>query len=110
MAKISAKYKVIYIIDPAVGEEGIAALVEKFKAMVEAEGTIVSLDELGKRPLAYPINDLPEGYSVPEERVKPWGYYVRMICECKPQFPAELDRVLNITEGVIRHIITDEEV
>ena len=96
MAKISAKYKVIYIIDPAVGEEGIAALVEKFKAMVE--GTIVSLDELGKRRLAYPINDLPE------------GYYVRMICECKPQFPAELDRVLNITEGVIRHIITDEEV
>ena len=56
MAKISAKYKVIYIIDPAVGEEGIAALVEKFKAMVEAEGTIVSLDELGKRRLAYPIN------------------------------------------------------
>ena len=98
MAKISAKYKVIYIIDPAVGEEGIAALVEKFKAMVEAEGTIVSLDELGKRRLAYPINDLPE------------GYYVRMICECKHQFPAELDRVLNITEGVIRHIITDEEV
>ena len=98
MAKISAKYKVIYIIDPAQGEEGIAALVEKFKAMVEAEGTLVSLDELGKRRLAYPINDLPE------------GYYVRMICECKPQLPAELDRVLNITEGVIRHIITDEEV
>ena len=97
MAKISAKYKVIYIIDPAQGEEGIAA-VEKFKAMVEAEGTLVSLDELGKRRLAYPINDLPE------------GYYVRMICECKPQLPAELDRVLNITEGVIRHIITDEEV
>ena len=47
MAKISAKYKVIYIIDPAQGEEGIAALVEKFKAMVEAEGTLVSLDELG---------------------------------------------------------------
>ena len=98
MAKISAKYKVIYIIDPAQGEEGIAALVEKFKAMVEAEGTLVSLDELGKRRLAYPINDLPE------------GYYVRMICERKPQLPAELDRVLNITEGVIRHIITDEEV
>ncbi|MFR8331107.1 MAG: 30S ribosomal protein S6 [Oscillospiraceae bacterium] len=75
MAKISAKYKVIYIIDPAQGEEGIAALVEKFKAMVEAEGTLVSLDELGKRRLAYPINDLPE------------GYYVLMICECKPELP-----------------------
>lgn len=98
MAKNSGKYEIVYIIDPAKGEEGIAALVEKFKAMVEAEGTLVSLDELGKRRLAYPINDLPE------------GYYVRMICECKPQLPAELDRVLNITEGVIRHIITDEEV
>ena len=93
MAKNSAKYKVIYIIDPAQGEEGIAALVEKFKAMVEAEGTLISIDELGKRRLAYPINDLPE------------GYYVRMICDCQPQLPAELDRVLNITEGVLRHII-----
>lgn len=96
MAKISAKYKVMYIIDPAVGEEGIAALVEKFKAMVEAEGTLTSLDELGKRRLAYPINDLPE------------GYYVRMTCECKPELPAELDRVLKITEGVLRSLITVE--
>ena len=98
MAKISAKYKVIYIIDPAQGEEGIAALVEKFKAMVEAEGTLVSLDELGKRRLAYPINDLNE------------GHYVLMTFTAAPALPAELDRVLNITEGVIRHIITDEEV
>ena len=37
MAKISGKYEIVYIIDPAQGEEGIAALVEKFKAMVEAE-------------------------------------------------------------------------
>ena len=40
MAKITGKYEVLYIIDPAQGEEGIAALVEKFKAMVEAEGTV----------------------------------------------------------------------
>ena len=64
MAKISAKYEVIYIIDPAKGEEGIAALVEKFKAMVEAEGTLTGIEEWGKRRLAYPINDLPEGYYV----------------------------------------------
>ena len=37
MAKITGKYEGLYIIDPAQGEEGIAALVEKFKAMVEAE-------------------------------------------------------------------------
>ena len=43
MAKISGKYEIVYIIDPAQGEEGIAALVEKFKAMVEAEGTLTSI-------------------------------------------------------------------
>ena len=66
MAKISGKYEIVYIIDPAKGEEGIAALVEKFKAMVEAEGTLTSIEEWGKRRLAYPINDLPEGYAPKE--------------------------------------------
>ena len=93
MAKISAKYEVLYIIDPAVGEEGIAALVEKFKAIVEAEGTLTGIEEWGKRRLAYPINDLME------------GYYVLMTCECKPELPAELDRVLKITEGIMRSMI-----
>ena len=97
MAKISGKYEVLYIIDPAVGEEGIAALVEKFKAIVEAEGTLTSVEEWGKRRLAYPINDLME------------GYYVLMTCECKPELPAELDRVLKITEGVMRSLITAVE-
>ena len=94
MAKITGKYEVLYIIDPAQGEEGIAALVEKFKAMVEAEGTLSSMDEWGKRRLAYPINDLAE------------GYYVLMNMECKPDFPAELDRILGITEGIMRRLIT----
>ena len=99
MAKITGKYEVLYIIDPAQGEEGIAALVEKFKAMVEAEGTLSNIDEWGKRRLAYPINDLTE------------GYYVLMNFESKPEFPAELDRVYKITEGVLRSIIVaqDEE-
>ncbi|MBR5026881.1 MAG: 30S ribosomal protein S6, partial [Victivallales bacterium] len=51
MAKISAKYEVLYIIDPDLGEEGIAALVEKFKALVEAEGTLTNIEEWGKRRL-----------------------------------------------------------
>mgnify|MGYP003398745056 FL=1 len=93
MAKISAKYEVLYIIDPNLGEEGTAAIVEKFKAMVEAEGTLTGIEEWGKRRLAYPINDIPE------------GYYVLMTCECKPDLPAELDRVFKITEGVMRSLI-----
>ena len=97
MAKISGKYEVLYIIDPAQGEEGIAALVEKFKALVEANGTLTSIDEWGKRRLAYPITDLME------------GYYVLMTMDAKPEFPAELDRVFKITEGVMRSLITDVE-
>ena len=87
----------LYIIDPAQGEEGIAALVEKFKAMVEAEGTLSEINEWGKRRLAYPINDLTE------------GYYVLMTIETKPAFPAELERVMKITEGVLRCLTTAVE-
>ena len=94
MAKITGKYEVLYIVDPAQGEEGIAALVEKFKAMVEAEGTLSNVDEWGKRRLAYPINDLTE------------GYYVLMNMETNPAFPAELERVMKITEGVLRCLVT----
>ena len=94
MAKIPGKYEVLYIIDPAQGEEGIAALVEKFKAMVEAEGTLTNIDEWGKRRLAYPINDLPE------------GYYVLMNFESNPAFPAEMERVMKITDGIMRCLTT----
>ena len=97
MAKITGKYEVLYIIDPAQGEEGIAALVEKFKAMVEAEGTLTNIDEWGKRRMAYAINDLTE------------GYYVLMNMECAPAFPAELERVMKITEGVLRCLVTTVE-
>ena len=97
MAKITGKYEVLYIIDPAQGEEGIAALVEKFKAMVEAEGTLSNVDEWGKRRLAYPINDLTE------------GYYVLMNIETKPEFPAEMERVTKITVGVLRCLTTAVE-
>ena len=97
MAKITGKYEVLYILETAQGEEGIAALVEKFKAMVEAEGTLLNIDEWGKRRLAYPINDLTE------------GYYVLMNFESKPEFPAELERVMKITEGVMRCLTTAVE-
>ena len=97
MAKITGKYEALYIIDPAQGEEGIAALVEKFKAMVEAEGTLSNIDEWGKRRLAYPINVLNE------------GYYVLMNFESKPEFPAELERVMKITDGILRCLTTAVE-
>ena len=97
MAKLSAKYEVLYIIDPAQGEEGIAALVEKFKGLTETFGTVSGVEEWGNRRLAYPINDLTE------------GYYVYMTCDVKPDMPAELDRVFKITDGILRSIIVAVE-
>ena len=70
---------------------------KKFKGIVEAHGTLTSVDEWGKRRLAYPINDLIE------------GYYVYMTCEVTPEMPAELDRVFKITDGILRSIIVAVE-
>ena len=93
MAKVSENYEVMYIIDPDLGEEGTAAIVEKFKGLIEANGTISSMEEMGKRKLAYPINYKTE------------GYYVLVQFTSEPAFPAELDRVLRITDGIIRSLI-----
>lgn len=93
MAKINANYEAMYILDPSLNEEAVAALVAKFKAVVEANGTVSEVDEWGKRRLAYPINDLNE------------GHYVLMTFTAAPDLPAELDRVLKITEGVMRSMI-----
>ncbi len=79
--------------DPALGEEAIAAMIEKFKALVETQGTVSAIDDWGKRRLAYPINDLTE------------GHYVLMTFTAAPELPAELDRVLKITEGIMRSMI-----
>ena len=93
MAKLSANDEAVYILDADLGEEATAALVAKFKTLVESNGTLTEVDEWGKRRLAYPINDLNE------------GYYVLMTFSSAPAFPAELDRVLKITDSVMRSMI-----
>ena len=93
MAKLSANYEAVYILDADLGEEATAALVAKFKNLVESNGTLAEVDEWGKRRLAYPINYEHE------------GYYVKFDFTSTPDFPAELDRIYKITEGVIRSLI-----
>ena len=83
-------YETMLVFSVANGDESVAALVEKFKALIEANGTIESVDEWGKRKLAYPINYETE------------GYYMLVNFTCEPEFPAELDRIVKITEGVLR--------
>ncbi len=97
MAKLSGNYEVVFILDPNLSEEATATLVEKFKTLIESKGTLSEVSEWGKRRLAYPINDLNE------------GYYVLMTFSSTPDLPAELDRVLRITEGVMRSLIVAPE-
>ena len=93
MAKVSANYEVVYIIDPAQGEEGIANLVANFKSLAEQNGSAVEVEEWGSRKLAYPINYKTE------------GYYVLMNFTSEPSFPRELDRKLRIADGIMRSLI-----
>ncbi|MBR3640849.1 MAG: 30S ribosomal protein S6 [Oscillibacter sp.] len=93
MAKVSAKYEVVFVIDPAQGEEAVAAQVAKFQALAEQNGSDVVVEEWGTRKLAYPINYKTE------------GYYVLMTFTSGPEFPRELDRILRITEGIMRSLI-----
>ena len=92
MDKISS-YETLFIVDAQQGDDGIKALVDKFTGLIAANGTIESVDEWGKRKLAYPINDLTE------------GYYVLVNFKSAPTLPLELERVFGITEGILRSIV-----
>lgn len=93
MAKLSGKYEVMVVFSMKNGEEAVKELIEKFKSLIEKNGTIEEVSEWGKRKLAYEIDDQTE------------GYYALYTFESKPDFPAELDRIFKITEGVMRSMI-----
>lgn len=84
-----SNYETIIVYSLANGEEAAKELAAKFQAMMAEHGAVDSVDEWGKRKLAYLIND--------EE----YGYYVLYNHSCDATYPAELMRVLNITEGVL---------
>ena len=88
-----SKYETVMVFSLTKGEEAAKELTEKFKALIESNGTLESVVEWGKRKLAYLINDEAE------------GYYVLYNYEADPKFPAELDRIAKITDGVLRTLI-----
>lgn len=94
MAKKTEKYELMAVYSLVNGEDAVKELVAKFKDKIEAAATLENIDEWGKRKLAYPINDEPD------------GYYALYTFTSAPEFPAELERVLNITDGVLRFLVT----
>ncbi len=97
MAKVTGKYETLFIVNPNLGDEETAAVVDKFKSLIEANGSVEKVDDWGKRRLAYPINDLME------------GYYTLIEFTSVPTFPAELDRKYKIDDNIMRSMIIAQE-
>ena len=88
-------YELVYIINPTVEEEARKELIARFNGMIEQNGgTVDKVDEWGKRRLAYPINDLPE------------GYYVLVHYTAESSVPKEIERNLGITDNILRYLTT----
>lgn len=98
MAGIVNSYETVMVLSTKLGEEGIASTVEKFKTLIAAHGTIDVVDEWGKRRLAYPIEKQTE------------GYYALISFKSSPDFIAELNRIYNITDGVLRSAVKKIEI
>lgn len=93
MAKKQESYELMTVFSLKDGEEAAKELVEKFREKIASDATLDEVNEWGKRKLAYPINYETE------------GYYVIAQFSSEESFPAELDRVINITDGVLRSLI-----
>lgn len=86
-------YEIVMVFSLKNGEDAVEGLKNKFTDLISKNGTLGEVDVWGKRKLAYPINYEPE------------GYYVVINFASEDSFPAELDRVINITDGVLRSLI-----
>lgn len=97
MANVKNSYETVFILSMKLGEEGIEALTEKFKNLIETNATIDNVDKWGKRRFAYPINKEEE------------GYYTLISFTGAPSFISELERVYKITDGVLRYLTVKKE-
>lgn len=97
MSNVKAAYETVVVFSLKNGEEAVLALVQKFKELIEKNAVLDSVDEWGKRKLAYLINKESE------------GYYVLFNFTSEAEFPAELDRIYKITDGILRSLIVRKE-
>ena len=93
MEKVINSYEGMFIVSLANGEEAAKATVNKFTGLITANAEVIQIDEWGKRRLAYPIEDMTE------------GYYTVATFKSERAFPAELQRLMNIDESVMRAMV-----
>jgi small subunit ribosomal protein S6 len=86
-------YELMYVLNPAIGDDNIKAEMDRIQSIVETQGKIHDTDVWGRRKLAYEIQDEQE------------GYYVLVHFESEPDFPKEVERLLKISDSVLRYLI-----
>ena len=91
------KYEAVYIFLPTLEEEKRNQLLDRFKSIIEENGSISNIDEWGNRKLAYLIDDIGE------------GYYVLINFEAEPEVIQELNRIAKISDSIMRHMIIKED-
>lgn len=90
---MARKYEAMVILNPVLGEDAINATIEKIKGLVEASATLEQVDVWGRKRLSYEIDDQKE------------GFYFLINFSAEANFPKEFERVLKITEGVMRYLV-----
>lgn len=90
------KYEVMYIIRPDIEQEAVQAAVDKFQGIISNGGEITKHDVMGKRRLAYEIKKFRD------------GVFVLVNFNATPEVIAELERLMKISDEVIRYLITND--
>ena len=90
-------YETIFVVTTANGDDAVKATVEKFTTLIASNGEISQVNDWGKRRLAYPINDLTE------------GYYTLVYFTAPASFAAELERRYNIDDNILRAIVLKDD-
>ena len=94
---MQAKYETILVLNTKLDEEAHNKILTRITDMISASGTVDSVDEWGKRRLAYEINDETE------------GNYILINFTADTDLIAELNRVYAITDGLLRTIVVRKE-
>ena len=93
MEKKTCFYETLFVISGAISEEDAKSVQDKFTTLIAENGTLIAVNEWGKRRLAYPINKISD------------GYYVLASFESAPEFPLELERLMGINDAILRSMV-----
>ncbi|NLG89676.1 MAG: 30S ribosomal protein S6 [Clostridiaceae bacterium] len=91
------KYEAIFVINALLEDEKIQEIITTVKNLVESSAQLEKVDEWGKKRLAYEVDNQKE------------GYYVLIHFSAEPDFPAELERIFKITEGIMKYLIVKRQ-